>query len=345
MTFVDAVSLYGVCNAGVRARLVGFLERVGEPYRLHSYFDGNAAGIREFARRPVTALGSELRLRTLVASSPDIVILSREASPLSSGDTEKRLLRSARHAVFDIDDALHHDMRGRSFEAFFSKGRKAATAVAVADVVIAGNDYLADWASQRARDVRVVPTCIDPSAYAIKSNYDVSAEPRLLWLGTPSGERYLRMIAPALRRLNSELGARLTVVGDATPRLGPLESMITRVEWTLARAARALTEHDIGIMPLADTAYERGKCAYKLLEYGAARLPAVASPVGVNGDIIDRAGMQRPVHSEDWYRSLHGICTAPPADRRSIATRLHDVVVREFSFSRWLPVWRAGVGL
>lgn len=339
-TSVDIVSLYGVANAGVRARALGFLDRLDASHRLHSYFPGNTAGMRQFARSPLRPLAAEVALRRLAAHPPARLLLSREASPLGKGAIEERLLRSADHGVYDIDDALHEDVRSQAFETLFSKGGKASRAAAAAGVVIAGNDYLADWASDHNDDVRVIPTCLDPSAYTRKTVYSIGSRPRLLWLGTPSGERYLTMIGAALMRFRRETGATLTIIGDAHTRLGELESMIERVPWSLAMAQATVANFDIGLMPLDDTPYERGKCAYKLLEYGAAGLPAVASPVGVNAEVLHRTGAATPRSNDEWYLALQSTVGASAQSRAEGAARLRDIVERDFSFNRWRPDWR-----
>lgn len=337
---IEAVSLYGSANAGVRARLQGFLERLEIDYRLHSYFDDNAAGLDEFIRNPTRAMASEWRLRRLAGQRPSRVIISREASPLSKGGIEQRLLQAAGHGIYDLDDALHHDVRTPWFETFFSKLQKAERSVECADAVVTGNDFLADWASRRNPNVHVIPTCIEPSEYVQKSDYSLNDPPRFLWLGTRSGEEYLRILGPALSRLNREFGVTLTIIGDAEPRLGPMEEFISRIPWRLDVALERIASFDLGVMPLADSPYERGKCAYKLLEYGAARLPVVASPVGVNGAILAEAGCAAPRGIVEWYEALREVIVTSPGVRSSRAGALHDVVGSDFSFDRWVPVWR-----
>jgi hypothetical protein len=165
---VDVVSLYSRVNAGVRARATAWLDRIDVAYRLHSYFEGGAAGADVFAREPGRAASSERALRSLSAARPERLLLSREATPLGRGRIEERLLRSAGHGVYDLDDALFHDVRGWAFERLFSKGATAARAAAAADVVIVGNSYLAEWASTLNDEVRIVPTCVEPDDYRTK---------------------------------------------------------------------------------------------------------------------------------------------------------------------------------
>lgn len=342
MPAVDVVSVYGAANAGVRARALSWCSHFGLLARLTSYFPRNTASATEFARHPIGALASEWHLRTLSRVPPDIVLLSREASPLSRGGVEAQLLNRAAHGVYDIDDALHEDLRGPAFEALFSKGAKATRAARTADVVIAGNDFLADWASAFNRDIRVIPTCVEPSNYAPKQNYDIGDPPRLVWLGTPSGEAYLIDIAAALTRVHQETGARLTLIGSGAQDLGPIEFMADRVPWSLPLVSQTLRDFDLGLMPLRNTPYEQGKCAYKLLEYGAAGLPFVGSPVGVNASILDSSGAPAPASIDEWVDALR-TCLATSAEQRRIQACRQTQVISRYTFAHWASAWRDSV--
>jgi hypothetical protein len=340
---VDVVSVYGPVNAGVRARALEWLRRLDTPGRLTSYFGQNAAGATMFLRNPATAFASERQLASLTRQRPATLFLSREASPLSRGRPEERLLGSAAHGVYDIDDALHDVVQRFPLDPLFSKSAKATRAARAADVVIAGNEYLAGWANELNREVRIIPTCVEPANYARKLHYDMPEIPRIVWLGTPSGERYLLGIASALLEVHHRVGARLILVGAGSRPLGPLDVMTDRIPWSLEFVQTQLCSFDVGIMPLQDTAYERGKCAYKLLEYGAAGLPVVASPVGVNGSILTRSSAPAPLRGEDWADALSALLMASSRERESQAGRQLELIANEYSFARWLPAWKEAV--
>ena len=340
---VDVVSVYGTVNAGVRARAMEWLERSQMQGRLTSYFDLNRAGASFFLRHPAKALAAERRIARLARTRPRTLLLSREASPLSNGRSEDRLLSAAQHGVYDIDDALHQVTQRFPLDPLLSKRMKADRAARCADVVIAGNEYLAEWASGANKDVRIIPTCVDPSAYSRKSSFELGPTPQIVWLGTPSGEPYLVDIAPALLALRERVGARLTIIGSGSASLGSLDVMIERVPWSLEYVRSRLRSFDVGIMPLRDGDYERGKCAYKLLEYGAAALPSVASPVGANAPILQKAAAPAPRTVDDWYQALAGLLTAPATERAQIGQRLHEVVAAGYSFAEHESVWLSAV--
>jgi hypothetical protein len=151
---------------------------------------------------------------------------------------------------------------------------KSATwsrAVAAADVVVAGNDYLAERASRTARQVVAIPSCVEPADYPVKSSYVLCDPPRLVWVGSPSTEPFLRIIALSLLEVHRRTGARLTVVSAGSAPLGPLDAIVDRLPWALDSVASALSASDVAIGPLTDSPYARGKCAYKLLQYAAGR--------------------------------------------------------------------------
>jgi glycosyltransferase involved in cell wall biosynthesis len=152
-----------------------------------------------------------------------------------------------------------------------------------AAAVICGNRYLADYAGRTARDVRVIPTVIEPDRYPAKTH---SAHTPVVvgWIGSPSSMPYLFELKPVLEELVRDRGIRVHIVGGKTGLgLGAAESVL---EWSEQTEAELVSGFDIGIMPLADSPWERGKCGYKLIQYMGCGLPVVGSPVGVNSDII-----------------------------------------------------------
>src|SRR5205085_3135593 len=118
-------------------------------------------------------------------------------------------------------------------------------------------------------------------------------------------------IGAALEEVNRLSGARLVLFGAGSRRLGSLEKMIDRVPWSEARVRDSLSDIDVGLMPLPSDPYSRGKCGYKLLQYSAAGVPFVASPVGVNSEILTRAGMPAPIGQAEWVDALVDLITKP----------------------------------
>jgi glycosyltransferase involved in cell wall biosynthesis len=282
----------------------------------------------------------------MTGERPERLLLHREASPLSRGGLERRLLSSAGFAVYDFDDALYADWGGGGrLRSVAPKAPKALIGVRTADRVIAGNPTLAEWASEHNADVVVIPSCVAPERYRRKEDYAVGDPPRLGWIGSAGNEAYLRLVDEALFEVNRRTGARLTLIGTNLPTLGRLEEIIDRVEWSEADQHVLLAALDVGLGPVPDTPYTRGKSGYKLLQYGAAGTPMVASPIGVNREILNAFGMPSADDTATWVDGIIGLLTASTERRAELGRGARDVVERRYSFEAWLPAWTEAVGL
>jgi glycosyltransferase involved in cell wall biosynthesis len=191
----------------------------------------------------------------------------------------------------------------------------------------------------------VIPSCVAPDRYRSKTDYGMSDPPRLGWIGSRNNEVYLLQVAPALREVHRRTGARLTLIGTARPRLGELEEIIDRVPWSESAQASLLSTFDVGLAPVPDKPYERGKSGYKLLQYAAAGTPMVASPVGVNRQMSSEFGMPAPEDAAEWADALLDLLALPAADRALLGTNARELTERNYSFDAWLPRWREAVGL
>jgi glycosyltransferase involved in cell wall biosynthesis len=223
------------------------------------------------------------------------------------------------------------------------KAAKTIRAAHHADRLIAANDELAEWASCWARDVVVIPSCVSAESYETKSTYEISDPPRLGWVGSPATEHYLRLVAGPLLEVHRRTGARLTVISSGHRSLGELDTMVDRVRWTRSGAGWILARWDLGIMPLAEGLYERGKAGYKLLQYGAAQLPTVGSPVGVNTEILAAMGAPSPRSTGEWLDALGGVLQAAASSREALGARARRVVEERFSYATWEARWREAV--
>ena len=341
---LHAVTPYGRQAGSSRVRVHEWVDRLQDVIEVHPYAGLAGAGPRELLRHSVRVVGAEASLRRLASSRPRRLLLHREASPLSRGGLEAALTSSAGASVYDFDDALYADTgEGPLYRRIAPKSAKVAEVLQTVDRVVAGNDTLANWAADHHRDVVVIPSCVDPDAYRPKTDYRVGAPPRIGWIGSWSTERQLIAIAPALRAMRDRCGARLVVVGSPDGRLGGLEDMVERIPWSLPAQREALAGFDVGVMPVVDTPYARGKCGYKLLQYLAAKVPCVASPVGANSEILGRAGMPAATTTDEWTNALTALLEAPVADRAALGARGHAAVSRHYSFSAWHDRWRTAM--
>jgi glycosyltransferase involved in cell wall biosynthesis len=328
-------SAYGSAGASTRVRVLDWLQFLSLEAEVVDYLGTANVRPRTLARHPIGVLRAEGHLRRLRRQvTPDRLLISRSLGPFTRGRLEADLLRRARWGVYDFDDALWADVRP-GVHRYFGQPTVWERSVARADLVIAGNEYLAEAAASLSSNVRVIPSCVDPDGYPQKQDYEVSEIPRLIWLGSPATEQYLQQVAPALLEINRVTGARLTLISAGHRPLGPLTAITDRVQWDGARTNTLLAEADCGIMPLPDDAFTRGKCAYKLLQYGAAGLPVVASPVGVNGQVIDRLDGFAATDLASWVQAVVETLREPQAARRARGRAARRAVEQHYSFAAW----------
>jgi glycosyltransferase involved in cell wall biosynthesis len=217
------------------------------------------------------------------------------------------LLKALRPLVYDFDDALYaawprFGRQPTQASVRLSRYRLVETLKRAATVT-AGNDELRRFAEQYCQRVRVVPTSI--RIYETSKQHRDTPDITIGWTGTDGNLLFLRRMPEVLRRLNERLcgSARLKVV--CSRPLGKKIPFVDFKRWSLEDEADDLTSFDIGIMPLRDDDWARGKCGFKLLQYSAAGLPVVASPVGANCQVVREGETGFLAESDDeWISSL-----------------------------------------
>ena len=245
-------------------------------------------------------------------------------------------LGDAEPLIYDFDDAVMYQARlpeaphpGRE--------RRFQRTAAKADLVVAGCPELASHAELAgAARVGVIPTGLDAGAVTPKDGYDVSGRLRLVWIGSRSTLKQLGTLRPVLEAVGRDVpGVMLRVIADASLDVPGLE--VENVPWSLREEGRLLAEADIGIAPLPDTPYTRGKCGFKVLQYMAAGLPVIASPVGVGADYVrpDATGLHATT-AEQWTAAVERLATdASLRERMGRAGRRR--VEKEFDFPVLAP--------
>ncbi len=225
------------------------------------------------------------RLATLfTVFSYDKVVIEKELFPYFPAVFEFLLSKLGVKYVVDYDDAIFHNYDLALNPAMKILKNKIRQVMRYAHTVTAGNSYLADYAiASGARKVQIIPTVIDSSRYQLKDGA-VSDHVVIGWVGSPTTLKYLKAIAPVLKDICQQQQVKVQIIGGkAGIGLAEHEEVI---EWTEASEANLIRNFDIGVMPLEDSPWEKGKCGYKLIQYMGCGLPVVASPVGVNVDIV-----------------------------------------------------------
>jgi glycosyltransferase involved in cell wall biosynthesis len=291
--------------------------------------------------RLLIGAGSKLqKLRTLVRSAARGSLLRRSENlllvhrlllltPVPGIDPPRSL------DIYDFDDALHIGSAGasnRRFQWTKQEARRSTVSMARARLVIAANPTLADFARRHNGRVEIVPSCVDPDSQPLHAHADGPLT--VGWIGSHTTVSYLAPLLPVIARL-SGLGQaiRLVVVGADT---GVREPWIEHRGWSPETQADDLASFDVGVMPLPDTPWTQGKAGYKILQYFAAGVPAIASPVGVNRSMVAEGRGIAATSPEEWEAALLEMLDSSTA-RAERGRAARQYVKQNYSYQRWAP--------
>lgn len=277
------------------------------------------------------------------ASDYDIVFVQREAFMTGSTRFEKKFTKSGAKLVFDFDDAIWNldtSDANKKFEWLKNPG-KTAEIISMSHLVIAGNQYLANYAKRHNKNVVIIPTTIDTNEYRRDGDLSDRAEPRvdkaicIGWSGSLTTIKHFEFAVPFLREIKKKYGDRVSikVIGDSTylnEELG-----VRGIAWKKEDEVIELSSFDIGIMPLPDDEWAKGKCGLKGLQYMALGIPTIMSPVGVNTEIIrDGENGMLASTTEEWVSKLDQLISSAEL-RRSIGTAAIKSVKDSYSVEVW----------
>jgi glycosyltransferase involved in cell wall biosynthesis len=274
-------------------------ELLSRRYRVGKY--GAASLVRAYAER--------VRL-LLKRNAFDVIWIEKEAFPWWPVSVELMLLSGTPY-ILDYDDAVFHsyDMH-RLWAVRKLFGARLNRLMNKAALVTAGNRYLAQRASDAGAPwVEVLPTVVDLDRYPIRSHSEVHPDLgttgvlRVVWIGSPSTAHYLNLLRETLKQVAMQTPFVLRVIGAAGVDIPGVE--VETVAWTEDTEVALISSCAVGIMPLEDSPWEKGKCGYKLIQYMACSLPVVASAIGANVEIVeDGKSGYLATSSEDWVTAL-----------------------------------------
>jgi glycosyltransferase involved in cell wall biosynthesis len=298
---------YGPQGASSRYRIWQYaplFERAGHEVVVQPLLDDGYVGeLYKTGRRGSWWLASGYGRRMLRAfrwGHFEAIVCEQEMLPFLPAFVERSLQRRKARFFVDYDDAAY-----TTYSRWPWLRGKIARVMAAAETVVVGNSHLRSYAQRFAQWVRVIPTVVDLAGYPNRSEAAVSDSVRVAWIGTPVTANNLRGLIPVMERLqcvHPKLNFRFIGAGNSFPYNG-LRAEVPM--WSQQTESALLLGCDIGIMPLPDTEFTRGKCGLKLIQYMACGLPVVASPVGVNREIVEEGKNGYLASSEDeWFAKL-----------------------------------------
>jgi glycosyltransferase involved in cell wall biosynthesis len=348
------LSRYGRLGASSRLRTMQYrpwLAAAGLQVDFASFFSDDDLA-RAYAGRGRGLSGATALLRRLgqmrAGAGADLLWIEKEALPWLPWRVERAVLPRGVPFAVDYDDAVFHRYdRHRSALVRGVLGQKLDRLMAAAALVTAGNAYLADRArAAGARRVEIVPTVVDATAYAPRDwpsgDGPTQIGPaqigpaRIGWIGSPSTwTEYMQPMLPLLTGVAATEGARLLVIG-AGPG-APDHPLLDAEPWAEGTEAARIRAMDVGLMPLTDTPWSRGKCGYKLIQYMASGVPVIAAPVGVNTEIVEHGvnGFLARTDAE-WHEALVRLLR-DPALRARMGQAGRRRVEEKYSLQVWGP--------
>ncbi len=270
------------------------------------------------------------------ASSYDIIFVQREVFMLGTSFFERQFSKSGAKLIFDFDDAIwlqNVSEANRKFQWLKNPGKTGEIA-SVADLIIVGNRYLEEYASRYNNNVDIVPTTIDTAEYdptGYKREYD--GQVCIGWSGSITTIQHFQWARPFLQKIKDQYGDQVTfkVIGDehyADEALG-----VEALPWRKDDEIGEISSFDIGIMPLPDDEWAKGKCGLKGLQYMALEVPTIMSPVGINNEIIqDGENGYLAMEEDEWLAKLSRLIESPEL-RTRIGKAGRETVEAHYSFN------------
>jgi len=264
----------------------------------------------------------------------DIVFIYREAVMFGSTFFEKKFKKKGALIILDFDDAiwLMDVSEGNKKLSWLKRPSKTADILKLSDMAFVGNSYLATYAQQYNPNVKIVPTTLDTRKMKTKHQM-VSEKICIGWTGSHTTLKHFELAIPFLKKIAEKYPVKIKIISDI-----PLNSNELRFDfcrWNKDSETEDLSEIDIGIMPLPDNDWARGKCGFKGLQYMAVGIPAVMSPVGVNTEIIkDGENGFLAANEDEWIEKLSLLIESPEL-RKKIGATGRKTVEEKYSFNAW----------
>lgn len=267
----------------------------------------------------------------------DIVFIQREMYFIGPPIFEWLLRFSRAKMIFDFDDSIwlqNVSDANKKYQWLKSFG-KTAKIISYADMVFAGNEYLKEYASEYSKNIKIVPTTIDTTEYTPVEDKHRNGAINIGWSGSFTTIQHFKYAEGFLKKLAEKYPGKIsiTVIGDSHYQNKTLP--VRAYDWNKDEELEKLASFDIGIMPLPDDNWAKGKCGLKGLQYMALGIPTLMSPVGVNTEIIqDGENGYLAGNDEEWIEKISLLIESPDL-RKRIGAAGRQTVEERYSFNAW----------
>lgn len=340
MTKVLGLALYGPLAASNRYRLGQYIpglakngidlhvrHLLGDDY-LRARFSKSNLPVMSMLKCVISRFREMLNQGTY-----DVLMLQYELMPYMPALIESALIRKP--YIYDLDDAfyLKHRGQGRPMTELLLGG-KYDSLIGGAATVTAGNRELVRYAKQYKPDTHFFPTVVDHTRYLPMALSRGSKVFTVGWIGSPSTAPYLSELVVPLSTIGKEGSVKFVVVGGSAPEIPNVS--VVQLDWSEDTELDLINSFDVGVMPLPNDDWARGKCAFKLIQYMACALPVVASPVGANMDVVNgQCGLLASTPNE-WADAFRTLRDRPEIrDEMGSAGRMR--VIQQYSLQQNLP--------
>jgi glycosyltransferase involved in cell wall biosynthesis len=239
--------------------------------------------------------------------SYDAVFIYRESVMHGSVYFERKIAKAGIPIIYDFDDSiwLLDVSEGNKSHKWLKRPMKVAEIIKLSTITVTGNQYLHDFAKQYGKDVRIIPTTIDTEIFKPENKSKTNQEICIGWTGSSTTLKHFLLAIPFLKKIIEKYPQKIKIKLIADQKVETTELEYEFIQWNPNTEAEDLNEIDIGIMPLPDDQWSRGKCGFKGLQYMAFGKPSVMSPVGVNSEIIsDGINGFLASTQEEWIEKL-----------------------------------------
>ncbi len=323
-----------------------FLKQNGFDYTFSYLLDANDDKVfyspRNYFAKAIISLKSIFRRvgEVLNANDYDIIFVQRECFMLGTAVFEKLFARSKAKLIFDFDDSIwmQNVSEANKKLAFLKNAEKTSEIIRVADLIFAGNPYLRDYAKQFNENITIIPTTIDTEEYKPVAHSN-DGKVCIGWSGSITTIQHFKYAIPALEIIKKKYGERISikVIGDGNYKNEALN--VISLPWVKPDEVKEISSFDIGIMPLPDDEWAKGKCGLKGLQYMALEVPTIMSPVGVNSEIIqDGENGFLATTTEEWVDKISRLIESEEL-RKKVGKAARQTVIEKYSVEALKPVY------